>query len=96
MPRRALGEAQRGHDERSGVPASLWFSNDELAVEQFQALAGPEDAELDQALIFDACPAPDSRQGHDRGGHRFPSIASPHATRQRSITDTLLPAGQRA
>src|SRR5258705_478875 len=35
----------------SGVPAPLWFSNNELAVEELQPLVGAEHAQLDQALM---------------------------------------------
>src|SRR5215475_11011091 len=55
--------------DRRGVPASLWLTDHQYAIDQLQALVRPEDSELDEVLVLDARPAPDL-WGHGRGGHR--------------------------
>jgi len=44
-----------------GVGIALRLADDQLARKQLEALAGLKDALVDQAVIFDACPAADAR-----------------------------------
>ena len=55
---------------RRGVTGALRLADDEQAIDQLEALVGLENAELDEAVVLGARPAPEHRRGRQGGLHR--------------------------
>src|SRR6266536_3838394 len=78
LPGIAERAPQRGQHapDRRRVPASLRLADDQQAVEELQALAGLEHAQVDQPLVLDARPVPGPGRRDDGGGHRVRSVTN--------------------
>src|SRR5262245_49487491 len=98
LPGAAECVTKRGDHPTNGgsVPAALWLSHDQEAVEQLEAFVRPEHTELDQAIVLDTRPAPGPGELGDGERHQNRSVASPAGPVNVLEPARLSPATERA